>query len=301
MQAKRNISLGKSDIVFLDHSCNDAGGKTPHGIEYLIRSIYRTIPNEAEKPTLVVLEILPFGKDPAYNEIYNGYRSVAEYYHLPVFSHFEILRSPVQSQENLFGLLTVQELHLPWPGHLLIADELAQWIAELIDFKCVNVTSSSPLSNFPAALTTEEDKDANHLNDPDEVLFTDVMQKVQLVPQSLLLTNISALVVKPTAESLTNLSSVAAPAEFHEPPTLLHRYSFEDGSVSDSVAGSSWAGTLSGGASIDNGHVVLSTGSYLTLPSDIFGEHASFSLEAWVSIWVPSNFSGSMRIDCDCG
>ena len=65
---------------------------------------------------------------------------------------------------------------------------------------------------------------------------------------------------------------------------LLHRYSFNDGTASDSVGGSSWAGTLAGGATVVNQKAVLaSNGQYVSLPSGLFGSYTSVSVEVWVS------------------
>lgn len=74
---------------------------------------------------------------------------------------------------------------------------------------------------------------------------------------------------------------------------LQHRYSFEDGTLSDSVGGPGWTGTLHNGAAVINGSIVLTeTSSYLDfnsgaharLPNGVLGNSSSISLEMWVDI-----------------
>lgn len=74
---------------------------------------------------------------------------------------------------------------------------------------------------------------------------------------------------------------------------LKHRYSFEDGTMSDSVGGSDWTGMLYNDAEIINGSIVLpQTSSYLDfrsgaharLPSGVLGNSSTISLEMFVDI-----------------
>ena len=77
------------------------------------------------------------------------------------------------------------------------------------------------------------------------------------------------------------------------PLQLQHRYSFNDGTMSDSIGGSQWDGTLHNKAQILNGSIVLSktsvshnfsTGSHARLPNGALGNSSSISLEMWVDI-----------------
>ena len=65
---------------------------------------------------------------------------------------------------------------------------------------------------------------------------------------------------------------------------LLHRYSFNDGTASDSVGGSAYAGSLMAGATVTNNQATFATsGPYVSLPSGLFGNHTQFTVEAWVT------------------
>ena len=75
-----------------------------------------------------------------------------------------------------------------------------------------------------------------------------------------------------------------APTQPLPPAVLLHRYSFNDGTASDSVGGSAFAGTLMNGATVTNNQATLwQWGAYVNLPSGLFGNYTAVSIEAWVS------------------
>ena len=64
----------------------------------------------------------------------------------------------------------------------------------------------------------------------------------------------------------------------------MHRYSFDNGSLSDSVGGRGWDASLVGGASVRNNKLMLmSQGQYVNLPSGLLAEYSAVSLEAWVT------------------
>ena len=71
--------------------------------------------------------------------------------------------------------------------------------------------------------------------------------------------------------------------------TLLHRYSFNDGTASDSVGGSAYAGSLMAGATVTSYQATFSTSDqYVNLPSGLFGSYTAVSVEAWVTTGVNS-------------
>ena len=71
--------------------------------------------------------------------------------------------------------------------------------------------------------------------------------------------------------------------------TLLHRYSFNEGTASDSVGGSAYAGSLMAGATVTNNQANFTTsGPYVNLPSGLFGNYTAMSVEAWVTTGVNS-------------
>jgi hypothetical protein len=72
------------------------------------------------------------------------------------------------------------------------------------------------------------------------------------------------------------------------PATLTHRFSFNDSTgsatVSDSVGGTNWSGTVNGSATLDGSHLVLDgNNGYVQLPPGIIGGYSAVSIEAWAS------------------
>lgn len=82
---------------------------------------------------------------------------------------------------------------------------------------------------------------------------------------------------------------------------LIHRYSFSETlgtSVADSAGGSSWNGTLMGGASLSAGAVVLDGSSgYVDLPNGIVSTLSNATFE----VWVTDNGSGNWARIIDFG
>lgn len=64
---------------------------------------------------------------------------------------------------------------------------------------------------------------------------------------------------------------------------LLHRYSFNDGTLGDSIAGSNWTAALMATASLDNGQVTCGSGGCAALPGGLFGSYKAVTIEAWVT------------------
>ncbi|KAJ1438865.1 hypothetical protein B484DRAFT_444282 [Ochromonadaceae sp. CCMP2298] len=163
------ITLSGSDIVFLDHSCNEQNGI---GLEPLIRNIYREVATVADRPSIIVMEQYWTGK---YAE---DYRKIAEYYHLPIFSHRNVVRElggngfgaqgeelvqreqgmhgteaqrvREQGMARVFGMYQEYQLHVPWHAHLYIADLLALYLSDMMD-RC-SLRSPSPNNPFPKAV-----------------------------------------------------------------------------------------------------------------------------------------------------
>src|SRR5689334_16632955 len=69
--------------------------------------------------------------------------------------------------------------------------------------------------------------------------------------------------------------------------TLTHRYSFNDPTISttvaDSVGGTTWDGTLQGTASLDGSMLQLDGFGFVTLPSGLITNYTQVSVEFWVS------------------
>ena len=74
--------------------------------------------------------------------------------------------------------------------------------------------------------------------------------------------------------------------------TLLHRYSFNDGTASDSVGGSAYAGSLMAGATVTNNQASFTTsGPYVNLPSGLSAGYMALSVEAWVTTGVNTGWT----------
>jgi hypothetical protein len=95
---------------------------------------------------------------------------------------------------------------------------------------------------------------------------------------------------------ITTITNLAAPAT----NALVHQYRF-DGSpgspLTDSVGGSSWDGTVSGGADQDgSGHLILpggaaDSGNYAFLPAHLIDGYAALTFESWVTFGDNSNWA----------
>jgi glucuronoarabinoxylan endo-1,4-beta-xylanase len=89
--------------------------------------------------------------------------------------------------------------------------------------------------------------------------------------------------------ALWSFSTVPAPA-------LSHRYSFNESggsTVSDSVGGPAWNGTLPNGGAFGGGQLALSSASqqYVSLPAGIAGTLSNFTIEAWVKLNSTANWN----------
>ena len=85
--------------------------------------------------------------------------------------------------------------------------------------------------------------------------------------------------------------------------TLIHRYTFNDGTASDVIGGISWMGTIGAGASISNGKFILNgiPGSYLQLPADLLGNSSAISIEGWVTTRSNSDFARVFQLGKNIG
>ena len=99
-------------------------------MQLLIREIYRHCHNF--DPTIIIMEQFPSPNANYHNE----YQKVARYYELPYFSHREVILHPTLEQKNIFSMISSFTFHVPWHVHMLIADELSNWITDLITYKC---------------------------------------------------------------------------------------------------------------------------------------------------------------------
>ena len=65
----------------------------------------------------------------------------------------------------------------------------------------------------------------------------------------------------------------------------MHRYSFNNSSVADSVGGESYSGKIAGNGRLifARNQVYLDGNSFISLPSTLLGMHDSISVETWLS------------------
>lgn len=99
----------------------------------------------------------------------------------------------------------------------------------------------------------------------------------------------------------TVVPATAAPMyQFMVLPMLTHRYSFNDGTASDSVGGSTFSATLVNGAYVSSGQVVIQSSNintlsvyapYVSLPNTVFGLYSQISIEAWVTTWANAGYA----------
>ena len=76
---------------------------------------------------------------------------------------------------------------------------------------------------------------------------------------------------------------------------LLHRYSFNDGTTSDSVGGSPFAGSIVGSASVSGNQLMISSlGPYMSVPASVFGSYTAITIEVWAT--TASSLGGYARI-----
>jgi hypothetical protein len=83
------------------------------------------------------------------------------------------------------------------------------------------------------------------------------------------------------------LTATQAVQVIYVPTTLVHRYSFNDApgstTVTDSVGGVTWNGTLPNGGTLANGQVSLAAASsqYVQLPAGILSNYTAVTMDAW--------------------
>ena len=73
--------------------------------------------------------------------------------------------------------------------------------------------------------------------------------------------------------------------------SMIHQYTFNDGTAKDSVGGASYLGTVGAGASISGGSLVLtgSATSYMEIPSSALSGLSTMTFEMWVTTTSPSS------------
>eukprot|EP00600_Ochromonadales_sp_CCMP1393_P015059 CAMPEP_0174995928 /NCGR_PEP_ID=MMETSP0005-20121125/110_1 /TAXON_ID=420556 /ORGANISM="Ochromonas sp., Strain CCMP1393" /LENGTH=544 /DNA_ID=CAMNT_0016250277 /DNA_START=84 /DNA_END=1719 /DNA_ORIENTATION=- len=156
----RNITLGKNDLVFLDHSCNDLAQNT-EGVEMLIRSLLRECNGVSARPTIIQMEQFPHDM-----RVYkDSYRPLAQHYQLLLFSYASAIQNEQSSRKpvakdlyfwqlsknmghlhydrnDLFDLIGSYQRHPPWHTHILIADMLGRFLMEIMDKSCTGESSA---------------------------------------------------------------------------------------------------------------------------------------------------------------
>jgi hypothetical protein len=77
---------------------------------------------------------------------------------------------------------------------------------------------------------------------------------------------------------------------------MIHQYTFNDGTASDSVGGREWAGTLANGATVAGGQAQFPTsGPYVQLPAGVLGNSTNVTIEGWMYV-SSTNTAGCPRL-----
>lgn len=133
-------SLSKNDIVFIDHSQNDALTCTNtafrqqgliDGLAHLVRAIYsKSIPESW--PTIILLEFWPYGNNRQSESSLKydygiAYSKIAQLYQIPIWSYrkFAWAKFVDEKQSNMASTFRFTVTHPPWYIHLLYADLIA--------------------------------------------------------------------------------------------------------------------------------------------------------------------------------
>lgn len=181
------ITLTSADIVFIDHSVNDAFGGTPEtiqqGVEALIREIL--LLSKGSWPTIILLEMWPFpskqfldsytvteaNKDLDYS---TAYRRIASHYNVSVWSYKDVIWSPeaTAKQSHLLPYLRFHnnlvdkhnrnwKNHPPWHVHVFYADLLGSLFLRKFVTACSPSTQLYAPSlihySLPSALSQREE------------------------------------------------------------------------------------------------------------------------------------------------
>jgi hypothetical protein len=140
-------TFSENDIVFLDHSVNDAVQEHTKklvgiriGIESLIRRIYHY---STTKPLLIILEQFPhmtISRDtiPTLTSPFDyafAYREIAKHYGLMLWSYRELVWSDVLDR-NLFLKLSQYGVHPPWYAQMFIADIFSSCLMTVLKKQC---------------------------------------------------------------------------------------------------------------------------------------------------------------------
>lgn len=162
MSMLENMTLTSNDIVLLDHSCNDNYFINVDGIEMLVRQIllYAKTP-----PTIILMEQWMHGSNwtrrnekPAPSDKFyiKHYRAVAQHYHLPIFSYYELIWSKGMRtrKKNLSDILTSYEFHAPWHAHMFIADALSGFTLRLLDRCKQEQEYRQPMRKLPLPISS---------------------------------------------------------------------------------------------------------------------------------------------------
>eukprot|EP01041_Mallomonas_annulata_P001264 gene1264-2444_t len=157
LRDKGVYKLNSSDLIFIDHSVNDAhsyptnlnNDRLHYGLDTLLRRIYH-ISQSGSWPTIILLEHWPFpsndirrkGPEPDVTSLFDGdysavYTDVAARFKLPLWSYKDVVWSQymktnqsryvdiMQFHWNKFKLSKAQDVHPPWYAHLFYADMIA--------------------------------------------------------------------------------------------------------------------------------------------------------------------------------
>lgn len=159
-----NMTLSSSDIVFLDHSVNDAYSclkaancKAKLGLETLIREIiHHTINSDGSWPNIILIEQYPKADKLAVYPPF--YREIAKHYNLPLWSYPSFVYSTYAAkyQSHFVNTLKDHGTHPPWHVHMLIADLFSGAFMTTLERECKqsleNCSMSKKTTEMPSIL-----------------------------------------------------------------------------------------------------------------------------------------------------
>ena len=141
------------------------------------------------------------------------------------------------------------------------------------------IYSNLPIGGRIAASTT--DSDGRFMNSLKKISGLTAANMADYV---VVVSNSAGAITSSVPATLTVLAASDAPA------TLMHRYSFQDlansSSFADSVGGPTWAGSLSGTATLTGSSLQLdgSSGCYAILPANLISGYSQLTVEFWADI-----------------
>eukprot|EP01041_Mallomonas_annulata_P006156 gene6156-12466_t len=206
---RKKVIISQNDIVFIDHSVNDAeylGTKgritdVQQGVELLVRELIRNAKDH--RPHIIFVDQWPHnGPNPSKdkpadfaNSVSGIYRSVARYYRLPLWSYREFVWSDFASTNQSHFIHMVRSLptHTPWHTHLLVADIISGVFLRTLRESCVHRSSYSLSSDSHSHSQNHSSYGPTDVSVSDDLLLPDTLYDVRLLEHDICNDSMSVL------------------------------------------------------------------------------------------------------------